>query len=87
MAAANGDNLAMPIVFSVLSSFCIGYLEVICANAGPLVLEAKDMGVANGVQWGVRTGLSSLASKYFISLSMRNLLLSVRNLSLTIGTS
>lgn len=65
MASTDGSNLGMPIAFSIVSSIATGWVETICANAGPLVIDAKDMGVANGVQWGIRTALSSLASKQY----------------------
>lgn len=62
-ASANGSNLAMGVIFSLIGSFGIGYLEIICIVGGPLHIPAKDLGLANGLQMSLRTVTSSLASK------------------------
>lgn len=63
VSAADGSNLAIPVVFTLIGAFSIGWIEVLVGSAGPLSLDAKDIGVANGVQWGLRTLTSSFASE------------------------
>lgn len=64
MSAADGSKLAVPIVFTIIAAIAIGWIEVLVGSAGPLSLDAKDIGVANGVQWGLRTLTSSFASEW-----------------------
>lgn len=62
-ASADGSNLASGIIFSLLGGFGIGYLETICIAAAPLHLNAKNLGVASGIQFSLRTVLSGIASE------------------------
>ncbi|OAG44853.1 hypothetical protein AYO21_00815 [Fonsecaea monophora] len=68
MSAADGTKLAVPIVFVIIAAIAIGWIEVLVGSAGPLCLNAKDIGVANGVQWGLRTLMSSLASSIYVTI-------------------
>jgi hypothetical protein len=61
MAGATSNTKGMAMAFSLISSAMIGYMECICLAGGPLMMESKDLGLASGVQFSVRTGLSSLA--------------------------
>ena len=63
LSGADGSNLAIPVVFTIIGAASIGWIEGLVGSAGPLSLDAKDIGSANGVQWGLRTLTSSLASE------------------------
>jgi len=61
MAAVEPGKEAMAVVFSVISSTMIGIMETVTFVAGPLMVEEKDIGLANGVQFAIRSGASTLA--------------------------
>lgn len=63
MAAITPSREGMAIAFSLLGAMGIGYMEVITVAGGILMVEAENVGVAIGVQYAVRLGLSSLSSK------------------------
>lgn len=70
-AAANDSHIALGIVFSVFGSFSIGWLENICIVGAPLHVDAKNLGIASGLQMSLRVVMSSLAS---MSLVYRRLI-------------
>ena len=61
MAAVSSSHESRAIVFSVISSIMIGYMEVLTLAGAPLMVDAKDIGLANGVEYTVRSGFSTLA--------------------------
>lgn len=62
MAAVDGSNLAVPVALSTVVGITIGWLELVCLGAAPLMLDPKDIGVAGGVALALRNACSSLAS-------------------------
>jgi hypothetical protein len=70
MAAVSNDHKGRAIAFSILSSAMIGYMEVITLAGAPLMVDPKNIGLANGVEYTVRSGMSVLAGMpYFEILS------------------
>jgi len=61
MAAVTASHISRAIVFSILSSMMIGYMEVLTLAGAPLMVDPKDLGLANGVEYTVRSGFSVLA--------------------------
>ena len=61
MGAVTTQNEARAIVFSILSSTMIGYMEVITLAGAPMMVEPQDIGLANGVEYTIRSGCSVLA--------------------------
>ena len=41
----------------------IGYMEVLTLAGAPMMVDAKDIGLANGVEYTIRSGFSVLAGK------------------------
>lgn len=68
MASIDSSRKAMAIAFSLLSSIGIGYMEVITLAGGPLMVDSKDIGLACGFQFAVRTGMSSLADSIYVTI-------------------
>lgn len=63
MAAVTADHEARPVVLSLLASIMIGYMEVITLAGAPMMVDPKDIGLANGAEYTVRSGCSVLAGK------------------------
>jgi len=68
LAAIDSSRKGMGIAFSIISSAGIGYMEVITLAGGPLMVDPKDIGLACGVQFAVRTGMSSLADSIYVTI-------------------
>jgi hypothetical protein len=64
MAAINPSRESMAVAFSLLGGIGIGYMEVITVAGGILMVDAENVGVAIGIQYALRLGLSSLSSKF-----------------------
>ncbi len=54
----------MAIVFSLISGLMIGYMEVLTTGEGPRTLDPKDIGLAAGVQYTIRSAFSALAGMF-----------------------
>ena len=63
MGAATKDTKAMALVFSVISSSCIGFVEVLCMAGAMLAVPAEDIGLASGVLFMGRSITSALSGK------------------------
>lgn len=63
MAAVTPDHKGRAISFSILSSVMIGWMEVLTMAGAPLVIDPKDIGVANGIEFSIRGILSGLAGE------------------------
>jgi hypothetical protein len=50
MAASTQDNKRMAIAFTLVAATMVGYMEVIAIRGGPVMVDLKDIGLANGVQ-------------------------------------
>jgi hypothetical protein len=61
MAAVDQNTEAMVIRFSLISSAMIGYMETLTPAGGPPTVEAKDIGLASGVQYSLCSTVSVLA--------------------------
>ncbi|OCK84372.1 siderophore iron transporter, partial [Lepidopterella palustris CBS 459.81] len=68
MAAATPHNKGLGIAFSLISSIGIGWMEAICLTGGPLMVDPANIGVATGVQFSARTGLSTLAISIYVTI-------------------
>jgi hypothetical protein len=64
MAAISPSREGMAIAFSLLGGIGIGYMETITVAGGILMVKPENIGVAVGIQYALRTGLSSLSSKF-----------------------
>lgn len=64
MAAIDSSRQGMAIAFSLLGGIGIGYMEVITVAGGILMVEAENVGLAIGIQYALRLGLSSLSSEF-----------------------
>lgn len=53
----------MLVAFTTISSFLLGYMEVIAQIGAPLAAKDKDVGVAYAVVGSFRTMMSALASE------------------------
>ncbi len=65
-AGVTSSTKTMAIVFSLISGIMIGYIETLTIGGGPLTQDAKDIGLAAGVQYTFRSGTSALAGKLSI---------------------
>jgi hypothetical protein len=63
MAAVSAKHKGRAITFSILSSWMIGFMEVLTMAGAPLMVDPKDLGLANGIEFTTRGILSCLASK------------------------
>ncbi|KAL4804326.1 fungal trichothecene efflux pump [Aspergillus unguis] len=68
MAAVTPSTKTMAILFSLISSMGIGYMEIITLVGGPLSVAAKDIGLASGLQFAVRTAFDSLADSIYVTI-------------------
>lgn len=59
-------TLAKAVVCGLIASIGNGWFEALAMTAAPLELEARDIGLANGAQFSIRTVCGSIASEYFI---------------------
>ncbi len=64
MAAVNPQREAMAVCFSLLGGIGIGYMEVITVAGGILMVDPENIGVAIGIQYALRLGLTSLSSRF-----------------------
>jgi hypothetical protein len=63
LAAVTADGMVRCIVFGIIACTMIGYMEVLTLAGAPMTVDAKDIGLANGVEYTVRSGFSVLAGK------------------------
>ncbi len=63
MAAVDPSREGMAVAFSLLGGIGIGYMEVITVAGGILMVKPENVGVAIGIQYALRLGLTSLSSK------------------------
>ncbi|EXJ71824.1 uncharacterized protein A1O5_05634 [Cladophialophora psammophila CBS 110553] len=68
LAAADGSNLGFGIAMSLIGGSGIGYIETVCIAGAPLHLHPKDIGLANGAQYSLRTIFSSLSSSIYVTI-------------------
>ena len=64
MVAVDGSEISLPVALSVILGITMAWLECLSVGGAPMMLDPKDIGVANGVQNAVRSTFSSLASKW-----------------------
>lgn len=64
LAAIDVGSLGRTVAFSLISSMMIGWMEVVTMAGAPLMVEPKDLGIANGVEFSTRGIFCSLASIY-----------------------
>jgi hypothetical protein len=64
MAAIDSSKEAMAVAFSLIGGIAIGYMELITVAGGILMVEAQDIGVAIGIQYALRLGITSLSSTF-----------------------
>lgn len=68
MANITTDNVAQSIVFSIISSMMIGWMEIITLPGAPLMVEPEFIGVANGASYTFRGLLSALAVSIYVTI-------------------
>ncbi|EXJ63305.1 uncharacterized protein A1O5_11626 [Cladophialophora psammophila CBS 110553] len=68
MSAVTKENQDRAIVFSLISSTMIGYMEVLTLAGAPLMVKPEDIGLANGVEYTLRSGCSVLADSVFVTI-------------------
>lgn len=56
-------TLALAVVFTLIASIATGWFEALSIAGAPLELDPKDIGMANGAQYSLRTIFASIASK------------------------
>lgn len=61
-------TLALAIAFSLIASIASGWYEALSISGAPLELDPKDIGMANGAQYSLRTICASIASKSILHL-------------------
>jgi hypothetical protein len=60
MAASTQDNKGMAIAFTLIAATMDGYQEVITNGGGSEMVDPKAIGLANGVQYVIRSCFSTL---------------------------
>ncbi|KAI1618323.1 fungal trichothecene efflux pump [Exophiala viscosa] len=68
LTATTSNSLTENVVFALIQSTAIGWAETICLAGGPLMLDVKDIGVATGFQFSIRTLLASLADTIYVTI-------------------
>lgn len=68
MAKTDDGNMGRNIVFSIISSMTIGWMEVITLAGAPLVVEPEHMGIATGASYTFRGLFSALAVSIYVTI-------------------
>ena len=68
MAKVEEAHLSRAIVFSIISSMMIGWMEIITLAGAPLMVEPEYIGVANGTSYTFRGLLSALAVSIYVTI-------------------
>jgi hypothetical protein len=62
-SSAASLTLSMAATFSFLVGLGIGYMEIITISGAPLMIEAKDFGIAIGALFSIRTCFSTISGE------------------------
>ena len=57
-------TLYLAIVFTLFASIATGWYEALSIAGAPMELDPKDIGMANGAQYSLRTIAASIASEW-----------------------
>lgn len=73
LAASTQHTKTMAIVFTIMGSFCVGWVEVVALATAPLCHEVEDIGLAYGVSGTIKAGSGAVATSIYSTILQNKL--------------